>query len=75
MLALVGLYGLVAYDVNSRTREIGVRMALGADRGWVLRMVLRQGLALAVTGIAAGVLLGKGAGRLLTPHVRRQQLR
>ena len=65
LLALAGLYGLVAYTVSTRTREIGVRMALGADRGSVLRMVLRHGFALALAGIVAGVVLGFGAGRLL----------
>ena len=64
-LALAGLYGLVVYSVSTRTREIGVRMALGADRGAVLRMVLRHGFTLAVAGIVAGVGLGLGAGRLL----------
>ena len=64
-LALAGLYGLVAYTVSTRTQEIGVRMALGADRGSVLRMVLRHGFTLAVAGIVAGVVLGMGAGRLL----------
>jgi putative ABC transport system permease protein len=64
-LALVGLYGLVAYDVNTRTREIGIRMALGAPRGKVLRMVLRQGLVLAACGIAVGLLLNYGAAHLL----------
>ena len=65
LLALAGLYGLVAYTVGTRTQEIGVRMALGADRGSVLRMVMRHGFALAVAGIVAGVVLGVGAGRLL----------
>ena len=50
-LSLVGLYGLVAYSVNRRTREIGIRMAIGARKGQVLRMVLRRGLALALSGI------------------------
>jgi hypothetical protein len=54
-LALVGLYGLLAYDVSARTREIGIRMALGARAGAVVRMVLRQGILLAVCGVGAGV--------------------
>ena len=65
LLALAGLYGLVAYTVGARTHEIGVRMALGADQGSVLRMVLRHGFALAAAGIVAGVALGMGAGHLL----------
>ncbi len=64
-LALVGLYGLVAYSVSRRTREIGVRMALGASRGQVLLMVLRQGLVLALVGIVAGLLGSMGVSRLL----------
>src|SRR5262245_1556326 len=55
-LALVGLYGLMAYSVSRRTREIGIRMAIGADAPGVLRMVLRQGLALSLAGIAIGLL-------------------
>jgi len=65
VLALVGLYGLVAYSVSRRTREIGVRMALGASRGQVLRMVLRQGLVLAGFGIVAGLVGSLGVSRLL----------
>jgi predicted permease len=57
LLSLVGLYGLVAYDVSTRTREIGIRMALGAARASLLRMVLLQGLVLAICGIGAGLLL------------------
>jgi putative ABC transport system permease protein len=64
-LAIVGLYGLVAYAVSRRTREIGIRMAIGADRGTVLRMVLRQGIALAVVGLALGLAASVGAGRVL----------
>jgi len=64
-LAIVGLYGLVAYGVSRRTREIGIRMAIGADRAVVLRMVLRQGLALAVVGLIVGLAASVGAGRLL----------
>jgi hypothetical protein len=54
-LALVGLYGLVAYSVNQRTREIGIRMAIGARAGAVLLMVMRHGLVLAVAGTLLGV--------------------
>ncbi len=55
LLAMVGLYGLMAYSVARRTREIGIRMAIGADRASVVRMVLRQGLTLALTGLAIGL--------------------
>ena len=65
-LALVGLYGLVAYSVTRRTREIGIRMAIGAGRWEVLRMVLRQGLVLAMTGILVGGVVSVAVGRLVT---------
>ena len=64
-LSIVGLYGLVAYATSRRTKEIGIRMAIGAARSAVLRMVLRQGLGLAIAGLAAGLLAGAGAQRLL----------
>lgn len=54
-LAAIGVYGVVAFAVSRRTREIGIRMAVGADRGSVVRMVVRQGLRLALTGVAIGV--------------------
>jgi ABC-type antimicrobial peptide transport system permease subunit len=65
-LALIGLYALVAYSVARRTREIGIRMAIGAGKGDVLRMVLRQGLMLSIAGIAAGGVAGIVVVRLLT---------
>jgi predicted permease len=55
LLAMVGLYGLMAFSVTRRTREIGIRMAIGADRNSVVRMVLRQGFILALTGLALGL--------------------
>lgn len=64
-LAVVGLYGLVAFAVSRRTKEIGIRMAIGAGRNDVLRMVLGQGLALAAGGLAVGLVASAGAGRAL----------
>jgi putative ABC transport system permease protein len=64
-LALVGLYGLVAYAASRRTKEIGIRIAIGADRGAVLRLVLRQGASLAVAGLAGGLVASVVAGILL----------
>ncbi|MCI0366637.1 MAG: FtsX-like permease family protein, partial [Phycisphaerales bacterium] len=54
-LAIVGIYGVMSYMVTQRTREIGIRIALGAAREHVIRMVVRQGLALAAIGVAAGL--------------------
>jgi putative ABC transport system permease protein len=66
VLALVGLYALVAYSVSRRSREIGIRMAIGADRQGVLRMVLREGLVLGSMGAGAGLILSFFACRALT---------
>jgi predicted permease len=65
-LALVGLYGLIAYSVARRTQEIGIRMAIGADRRSVLRMILRQGLTLSLFGIAVGGVITVAVKKLLT---------
>ena len=64
-LSIVGLYGLVAYAATRRTREIGIRMAIGATGETVLRMVLRQGLLLAIVGLIVGLAASVGAGKLL----------
>jgi predicted permease len=66
ILAAVGLFGLITYSVSRRTREIGIRMAIGADRQTVAKMVLRQGLTLAVAGTVVGLVLGLFAAHAIT---------
>jgi predicted permease len=65
LLALIGIYGLVSYSVARRTREIGVRIAIGADRMDVIKMVLRQGFVLACIGIGIGGVLSLIVGKAL----------
>jgi ABC-type antimicrobial peptide transport system permease subunit len=65
VLACVGLYGLLAYEVSRRTREIGIRMALGAHPGSVLKLVLRQGIVLAIVGAVVGIAIALGVTRYL----------
>jgi hypothetical protein len=64
-LAAIGLYGVMAFNVGNRTREIGVRMALGGERGTIVRLVLRQGMAQIGTGLVAGIVLATPVAWLL----------
>jgi putative ABC transport system permease protein len=69
LLATIGIYGAVAYTVEQRTGEIGVRMALGAQTADVLRLVLRQGMTPVVFGLVAGIAAALALGRLLTSQL------
>jgi ABC-type antimicrobial peptide transport system permease subunit len=66
LLAAIGIYGVTAYTVTRRTREIGIRLSLGADRIAVIGLVLRQGMKLVAIGSVIGVAMAAGAGRLLS---------
>src|SRR5437660_6020488 len=65
VLACVGLYGLLSYEVSRGTRQIGIRMALGAQSESVLNLVLRQGIVLAIVGAAVGIGVAHGVTRYL----------
>jgi ABC-type antimicrobial peptide transport system permease subunit len=66
LLAAIGIYGLMAYSVEQRTQEIGIRLALGAQVSQVRRMVVTQGMSLALVGIALGLAGAFGLARLIT---------
>jgi predicted permease len=66
LLAMTGLYGVISYSVTRRTSEIGIRMALGADRAKVMKLVLRQGMRLTAIGMVSGLLISFAVTRLLS---------
>ena len=66
LLAAIGIYGLMAYSVEQRTQEIGIRLALGAQASQVRNMVVRQGMVLAIVGVVIGLAAAFGLARLIT---------
>jgi putative ABC transport system permease protein len=69
LIAAIGIYGVLAYSVNQRTREIGLRMALGAPRGRVLRLIIREGMVVGAIGIGAGIVGALAFSRVLASLV------
>jgi ABC-type antimicrobial peptide transport system permease subunit len=75
VLAAIGLYSVIAYAVAQRTHELGVRIALGASLGDIMRMILGQGVAFAVTGIVIGSVIALWAGKWVEPLLFAQKAR
>jgi putative ABC transport system permease protein len=73
ILAVVGIYGVMAYEVAQRTQEIGIRMALGANRGGIVRLVFSQSLLVVLTGVMVGVVAALGLARLMTSMIYQVQ--
>jgi ABC-type antimicrobial peptide transport system permease subunit len=65
LLAAIGIYGLMAYSVEQRTQEIGIRLALGAETGRVRRMIVAQGMTLAAIGVVVGIASALGLTRFM----------
>ena len=68
-VAAIGLFGLMSYNVSRRTREIGIRMAMGAEREAVLGLILRESMLLVVGGIVIGIAAALGVGRLIASQL------
>jgi ABC-type antimicrobial peptide transport system permease subunit len=75
LLAAIGLYSVIAYAVTQRTRELGVRMALGASNSDVMHMIFRQGLQFALVGVALGCIIALSASRWIEPLLFEQAAR
>jgi putative ABC transport system permease protein len=73
ILAVVGIYGVLAYEVAQRTQEIGIRMALGANRGGIVRLVFGQSLRVVLAGVVIGVGAALGLARLMTTMIYQVQ--
>ena len=69
LVAAIGTYGVLAYSVSQRTKELGLRMALGADRAGVLQLIVREGMTVGIAGIIVGVLAAVGISRTLSALV------